>query len=67
MFWISSPLPNRPTEPEVLTPKQQLLKGCHPDHFSDPLAEFQAYIKTKLVSALDGYGINPHEFLHLPE
>jgi hypothetical protein len=47
---MSSPLPNRPTEPSVLIPKQQLLKGSHSDHLSHPLEEFQTYKQSSCLT-----------------
>jgi hypothetical protein len=41
MIWMTSPLPNRPTEPAIVIPKPQLLKGCHQDHLSNTLEKFQ--------------------------
>jgi hypothetical protein len=40
---MTSPLPNMPIEPVVLIPMQQLLKGCHQNHLSDPLEKIQTY------------------------
>jgi hypothetical protein len=47
---MTSPLSKGPTEPAVLIPKQQLLKGCHQDHLSDPLEKFQTYKQSSCLT-----------------